>query len=528
MRLNRTLISVMICAAAVCSCKQAAELTPVNGGDNDKPAIDETADPIGATLEQSAKTSLMIDGNKGYVLWNKLTDTTLINGSRYVATEILDDKGTTAKLCLVEGDTDISKDESYEAYYPASICKTGTTKLPAVQKFKAVADGADAKVTGDISAIMPMYGEGSNKSVQFYNILGLLEITLKADAKVKKIEVSDKTLGMCGEFTVDDDKNAVLTTPTSKLPVTLDCGEDGVDITSGVKFYVAIPAGIYTDFEIKVYDINDKVCDLPAFGDAEVLRNEIYALEFEPVFVKNSLLPGKFSVSADKYVQFSRGNLYCTRDSESGPYHFDLEMNQYDYRCRSGETSDKAVIMGTETTTPQATSGLFEWIPRTNPNATADWSAFTKHKSPVSGNTTSDVLDFGGVFSTGGWTTLSSVEWQYLLDKSKYKITTVNGVKGLCIAPDNYDSEIATSYTLDQWKTEEAAGMVFLPYYGYFNPGTNSIVTGEACYWSSTADSTTENYAQSLKFYNTGNSIQVAERWRNYAQYVRLVQRFSK
>lgn len=242
--------------------------------------------------------------------------------------------------------------------------------------------------------------------------------------------------------------------------------------------------------------------------------------------VTPELLTGKFSVSADKYVQFSRGNLYCT-DKGSNNYEFSFEQNQYDYRCRCGKYNDRAVINGGVTTTPPLTSGLFEWIPRTSTSATADWGAFSRHTSAIAGNKIDDVLDFGGVFPATGWTTFTSDEWQYLLYNHSNKIVTVNGVKGLCIAPDDYSESISNQYSSETWAEAETAGLVFLPYYGYYNPEVDNIIE-ESAYWSSTANSENIYWAQALHFYNSGNAVVVDERWRTYCQKVRLVQKFEK
>ena len=271
----------------------------------------------------------------------------------------------------------------------------------------------------------------------------------------------------------------------------------------------------------------------------ELKENTFYTLKNEDgaaIVIEPTLLPGKFSVSATEYVQFSRGNLFCTRSGSerSYTYEFAFEQNQYDYRCRNGKTNDKAVIGGNVDVTPSSTSGLFQWIPRNSQYAEDDWGAFSEHPSGLSDDKANDVLNFGDVFPGGVWKTLTIGQWESLIDNHKKGIVTVNGVKGLCIAPDNYDGEISSSYTPEQWIVEEEKGMVFLPYYGYYNTGTgyDRIYTDDACYWSSTPDNSGQpnyqHWAQALHFYNNGNAYNFSERWRTYGQNVRLVQKFNK
>ena len=240
-------------------------------------------------------------------------------------------------------------------------------------------------------------------------------------------------------------------------------------------------------------------------------------------------LGGKFSVSADKQVYFSKGNLQYLATS-NGTYadnSFRFAEHQYDYigaaagnntaiparatqsnwidlfgYATSGWQSDVATAVGYRPW--HNTTTIAEYLPQnlTGSYVNGDWG----HFNPI--------VNGGSV--AGQWRTLSSTEWSYVINDrpnaaSKRSLGTVNGVAGLIILPDdwvlpsgsvfteNYTTNYTTNvYTEAQWTTMEANGAVFLPAAGYRNTATVTGANTTAKYWSSTYS--TGNFAYCLYF----------------------------
>lgn len=153
--------------------------------------------------------------------------------------------------------------------------------------------------------------------------------------------------------------------------------------------------------------------------------------------------------------------------------------------------------------------------------ANADWGVYNGAN-----------IKYGTAASGTTWRTLTSTEWNYLLNtrSGKGALATVNGTPGIVLLPDlnanseawvfedevaagpsftaGYTSYSANNYSLSDWNKLEAAGVIFLPAAGYrYGPddepeyGSNS--TGY--YWSSTYNG--GYLANALKFSNSGVTI---------------------
>lgn len=134
---------------------------------------------------------------------------------------------------------------------------------------------------------------------------------------------------------------------------------------------------------------------------------------------------------------------------------------------------------------------VFAWGTGSNP-ALADTTAASY----------AEFVDWGAQLS-GSWRTLTSKEWRYMVmsrenASAKYGYATVNGIQGLVLLPDNYDSAAfaemfhpnmgnyeANSYDAEGWTAMEQLGAIFLP----VDATTASALTGR--YWTSTGDGET-------------------------------------
>jgi uncharacterized protein (TIGR02145 family) len=228
---------------------------------------------------------------------------------------------------------------------------------------------------------------------------------------------------------------------------------------------------------------------------------------------------GVFSVSADKQVTFSKGNLQYTQSTNT----WSFAENQYDY-------------IGTDNVTGGSVSSD-EYGDSKEGNALADkvdlfgWSTSATNFGVSTSTSPSDYsgsfVDWGmnkiGNDAPNTWRTLTSNEWEYLLNnrpnaRSLKGVAQVNGVNGLILLPDNwvcpsditFKSGFHSSYgvdyyaayqtfTVEQWSKLEAAGAFFLPAAGY-RYGTNVYdVQRFGYYWSATEGNSYGAYSLSFR-----------------------------
>ena len=232
-------------------------------------------------------------------------------------------------------------------------------------------------------------------------------------------------------------------------------------------------------------------------------------------------LPGKFSVSATKQVQFSQGNLQYQASTNTWRF----GEAQYSVVGTSNSTDSKNYIPGNVANSDNQSisstySGwidLFGW-------GTSGYNNKYPYMTSISysdyGDGNNDIAgteyDWGvhNAISNGGnkkglWRTLTKDEWTYLFytrtnASSKYGMATVSGISGVVILPDSwtlpsgltFKSGKASSfgyeyystvneYTAAEWQKMENAGAVFLPASGdRYGSAVNDV--GNSGYsWSS-------------------------------------------
>lgn len=193
-------------------------------------------------------------------------------------------------------------------------------------------------------------------------------------------------------------------------------------------------------------------------------------------------LSGEFSVSGNKKVHFSQGNLVATINASGTPTAWKFAANQYDY-----------IGSATANTSIGSTAGdidLFGW----STAATKYGISTSTSLSDYSG----DFVDWGtAIDDKGTWRTLTTAEWQYLFNRrsnasSLYKngVTVCGKENCLIIAPDNWDTSakpLNASYDATAWATAEAAGLVCLPAAGSRSGSDVGDVGRFGTYWSSSA-----------------------------------------
>ena len=247
--------------------------------------------------------------------------------------------------------------------------------------------------------------------------------------------------------------------------------------------------------------------------------------------VDDSPLSGKFSVSATKQVQFSRGNLQATCSSADGnsstqeTWTWQFAEHQWDY---IGNAAANNSINGNGSVSTAGTVDLFGWV-----GASSTWEGAaqygitnsTEHEGGTDGygnnETESLKSDWGNTIGTG-WRTLTRDEWKYLFDNHTKGWSTVNGVNGYVIRPDGVSTAIAASYTASDWAAEEAAGSVFLPATGYRQGTEVNNVGSHGNYWSSSPNTADVKYAYRL-YFSDSNLDPQSSYFRFFGYPVRLV-----
>lgn len=249
------------------------------------------------------------------------------------------------------------------------------------------------------------------------------------------------------------------------------------------------------------------------YKDGNVLLNVVDADSV--VYVENEFsvcLPGLFSVSPTKKVQFSPGNLQYNQKTR----HWRFAMNQFDFTAEEnlhcGDSSYDGYIdlFGWSSTSTyfgiNTTVDTYGWLYTSgdimDPEYITYFSQFT-----------GDFVDWGENMLGADYYTLSSNEWNYLRNNRDNAdilcgIACVNGSNGLILLPDNWTLPLGLSfnsgfsdppstkakfaehnnYSIEEWQQLEAAGAVFLPVAGY-RDGNNYDTYNKnwgAKYWSST------------------------------------------
>lgn len=352
-----------------------------------------------------------------------------INGIVYTAS--LDEGGATATFTKKNSaDPDAEPvNGKYIASFPVSLFDdiNGTATLSTTQNYIGA---------GILSQINPLYAEGESTDLHFYNICGLLELKVKGEGKLVSISVNDGEKALSGAFTINSDYAAVLTdaAKSAKAGVTLDCGE-GVQLSSteATIFHIAVPADSYSKLTITMTDSEGKTysASLKEGVTATVLRNSINPISLTASFHADYCLGGIFSVGEGKTVKFTSSNV----SFNDGKWTIDESQN----------------------TTAEASSLFF-------------WTSVSYGAADSYSASDASELDWGKAFAGENLTTLSSAEWDFLLNtrtmangKARFSNTvatpvTIDGkeYKGLFIYPDNYNGAVVDGTF--SWEYIDASG----------------------------------------------------------------------
>lgn len=205
-----------------------------------------------------------------------------------------------------------------------------------------------------------------------------------------------------------------------------------------------------------------------------------------------------FLIAADKYCIFSKGNLQ-----------YQVSTNTWSFAEHQYDVISKGTLADT--------IDLFAW------SANNTTSPFGVRKFPDNADYAGDFVDWGtnriGNDAPNTWRTLTSEEWAYLLQHTRWTMVRVDSLLGLMLLPDDFavptdltitiigdgnlpNDEFGISfnksdyaqnqYTINEFNKLEAKGCVFLPCVGIMASYTDyvgfvSYVGKWAWYWSSSS-----------------------------------------
>lgn len=367
------------------ACSNNDDLVEQSEQNNDKMIIT-------ASLDETTRTSL--DAND-QVLWSEGDEIVLYSGT-------IGEAGKVFKLVGGAGTTqgtfegDKPKDGPYKAYYAIT-----DLTLPGSQTY--VANNVKNN---------PMYAkvtvkDGKAGNVQFKNLCGLLELTIKKDQfeKVRSIVIgADKP--MAGQLKVIDNETTFSSTlSTGSQALVLDCGKDGVALTdAGVKFYFIMPENTYSSVRIQISGTDGSVSTktLKEGMNLQITRSQITATSFTASTDKEDSHES-IDLGLPSGKRWAFMNIGANSDSESGNYYAWGEISsKTNYSVATHKWGDTAM-------TP------------TKYNAT-------------DGKTQLDFLDDAAVMNWGGqWRMPTKADWEelvancYIVYTSNYNSTNVKG-----------------------------------------------------------------------------------------------------
>lgn len=221
--------------------------------------------------------------------------------------------------------------------------------------------------------------------------------------------------------------------------------------------------------------------------------------------IPEGTIAGLFSVSANKQVYFSKGNLKYSNGTWS------FHEHQYD-RCfiANGNASSSYTSTGTFDLFGWGTSGYNHnyaaYQPWSTSTTNSDYYAYGNMNYNLYDQTGEadwgyNAISNGGNKENSGWRTLTMNEWSYVFNQRtttsgiRWAFANVNDVNGVILLPDNwnattyaFNSGASFSYniiTAEDWANVlEANGAVFLPVEGYRSGVSVTDNNYRSFYWS--------------------------------------------
>ena len=383
------------------------------------------------------------------------------------------------------------------AVYPASV--KDETYAGGTLYVKLPASYAHTDLLGTKTPL-PMVANNTESSLTFYNVAGLLRITVKAIPNTATgLVFQFPGNKVSGTFAVDNPGTGTSSIATG----TPGSGEDKITVTfpantaEEMTLNIPLPTGAYDDVFVTPIGSTTKVAAVRHIKAGGYTAARARGKQLTATLVS-------FSIDTDRQIVFAPANLVATIGADYASTEWNFHAHQHDMVITSS-SQKQSFSVGSKIDTfgfvgeGGSASGKAEW---------GISSAGTG--STYSGESVPDPLkhDWGesviGHYAANFWFTPSIGEWEYVIRtrstvaiiggvstsdvrfaKAKLFNDGEGGVQGIIIFPDNYvhptglaapasinvenvaSKTIGNNYNESEWAQMEDAGAIFLPSAGY-------------------------------------------------------------
>lgn len=475
-------------------------------------------------------------------------DKVWVNGAEFTASV----SGSDFTLELTDGSTD----SPYSAVYPKDFVTSVSGGFPVNLTLPAEQEYVEQNGKQVINAPMAAFGDGEPQ-LEFKNVCSLVRVRVRNNLGMGEITLSSITItasdaNLSGSATISENEGGftLLVTSGEKSVTLTGLTEVVKENKSSKDYYIYIPPVSGETLTITVNG-SDEYKSLAEWS--QVSTNEVSIAKSKVGAVSQLLQDCEssytmaFSVSADKQIYFSKGNLQYQPSTNTWrfaekPWIYFVDNSSYG-NCMTQNavaTTDKWIDLfawGTSgwsggvnaspyhlpycriVTGTGATTTGYGYGPTYNScqqslvgdYANSDWGVYNS------------IWNGSNLDAAGTWRTPTSSEWSYLYNRTnRHTIATVNSVKGLILLPDHWSkpAELAMTYaatgyttnvyTEEQWTLLEKKGAIFLPITGkcinkITSASSTYTLTSQTTigyYWSTTYYS--QSSAKSFYFNNTG------------------------
>lgn len=385
-------------------------------------------------------------------------------------------------------------------------------------------------------------------------------IKLNANDSYSNVKVAFESNSVMKTGTMTISESGVTLSPTSHLTgVTEGGGSTGggadflnMEYNSAEGYwYVAVPVSTTVTTTLYFYwELGGTPTGWKTSGRVTLTKGYVYSVgsSRQSPFNTDGTSKCKFKVSIErgKYVRFSPGNLQASFVSNTT---WQFASSQLEALGSTGAANilDDGVwydLFGFGTSDwNSGVTAFHSYSSENNPSNYIQNSLTGSYNNADWGVYNGSAIQYQGSASGTTWRTLTSAEWEYLMNRAnKVAFATVNGVKGIILLPDinannaswsipdgitlNYsknsysNNTFSSSEEMAKWNILEAAGAIFLPVTGYRN-GTAYTGSTVGHYWSSTYDGTYMAYC--LCFDGSSISVTSASNRISQGRAVRLV-----
>ena len=306
----------------------------------------------------------------------------------------------------------------------------------------------------------------------------------------------------------------------------------GASAIVGTTPLLSVPYALYAEKSGNTYtkeEVDAKIAEAVATsggGAGALVKGDVKKV--------NGAIQAAFSISADKQVYFSQGNLQYQASTNTWRF----AENQYDM-IGADNSNISSTYSGWIDLFGWGTSGYNGKNPYMTSTDNSDYGVVGDASADIAGTNydwgVNNAISNGGN-TKGQWRTLTDEEWSYLMEErpnaSRLRSQArVNGINGYILLPDNWEGaslldfiDQAGSYPFNkysavEWEVMESYGAVFLPSAGYRFGSDVYNVGSYGYYWSSSAD----DYGGADCLYFDSGSANLNNYVRNLGPSVRLV-----